>query len=105
MGCESTDDGFIAFLEGTYAFPKFLIFALALFLCAPAREFSFVLDVRCRGGGRGRAGREACTESTIFLLEFCDPAFEVSEVGFAAVAGILCSDAVAVGAGLPALFG
>lgn len=55
MGCESTDDGFIAFLEGTYAFPKFLIFALALFLCAPAREFSFVLDVRCRGGGRGGA--------------------------------------------------
>lgn len=56
MGCESTDDGFVAFLEGTYAFSKFLIFALALFLCAPARVISFVLDVMCGGGGRGRAG-------------------------------------------------
>lgn len=41
----------------------------------------------------------------IFLLEFGDPAFEVSEVGFATVAGILCSDAVAVGTGLLALLG
>lgn len=47
MGCESADDGFVAFLEGTYVFSKFLIFAFALFLCAPARVFSFVLDVRC----------------------------------------------------------
>lgn len=55
MGCESTDDGFVAFLERTYAFSKLLIFAFALFLCAPTRMLSFVLDVRCGGGGRGRA--------------------------------------------------
>lgn len=35
LGCEGTDDGFVAPFEGAYTFSKFLIFPFALFLCAP----------------------------------------------------------------------
>lgn len=35
-------------------------------------------------------------ELSVFLLEFDDPALEVGELSLAAVAGVLCSDTVAV---------
>lgn len=101
LGCEGTDDGFVAPFEGAYTFSKFLIFPFALFFCAPTREFPFVLDVGIGGGWAG--SWEACAQTTVFLLEFSDSAFEVGVVGFATVAGVLCGDAVAVGAGLLAL--
>jgi hypothetical protein len=46
---------------------------------------------------------ETGTQLSVLLLKLADPALEIGELGFAAVAGVLGGDAVTVGAGLLAV--
>lgn len=103
LGGEGLEDGVPAALEGLDALLEFFVLA---FTFASLLAVLFLLGLQGRRGGDGEEGDPpGGAEGAVLLFEFRDPALEIGELGFPAIARVLGGDAVAVCTGLLAVLG
>jgi hypothetical protein len=89
---EGFHDDVPSFFEGLYALFEFFVLCLLMFIVL---FWSY----------RGREGkRDASAEGSVLVFEFCYSTLKIWELSFTAIAGVLCSDAVAMCTSFLAVF-